>query len=212
MIALKHNCPQIRNKVERIKKLVDGGWQEDSVRMMDRARKRVKMLTPFSKGTGSMTRGRGKKRKSSHVRDGWKLHVIGRGGKDRVPVLTVVYNRLTHDAAGRPKRGALLTDAAGMTKGYTLLDILEYGSRAHIIRPKGFGRWKKTGRGWTAVGGGAQFLHFQTREGHEVFTKRVSHPGTKPHGMVRIVRAKLARWAMALNRKWKKKIEGEWGK
>ena len=42
VIAVKHNCPQIRDKLERITKLVDGGWQDDVVNQMTKARNLVR--------------------------------------------------------------------------------------------------------------------------------------------------------------------------
>jgi len=188
MLAVKHNVPQIQDKLERIRRLVDGGWQKDSVDLMDSARKLVRMLTPKSSVTTKQ-----------HLRDGWTLHTIGRGGKDRVPVLTVVYNRQTHDPAGRPKKQAQLRVLSTKEKkDYTLLDILEHGSRGHEIPKQPDRRSKK------------KLLHFFTADGKEHFVKRVSHPGTRPYGMVKTVRAKLRGWMVALNRRWKKKIEREW--
>ena len=123
VISVKHNCPQIRDKAKRIRELIDGGWQREAVAHMRRAQHMARRLTPVSKGPGP------------HLRDGWTMKVIGRGGKDRVPVLCVVHNKRTHNATGRAKPGALLRDARGRRRSFTLLDVLEYGSRAHHIRP-----------------------------------------------------------------------------
>ena len=209
VIAVKHNCPQIRDKLERIKKLVDGGWQDDVVNQMTKARNLVRRLTPKSKTAGSVRIGRRTKRKpqkTGHLRDGWAVKTIGRGGKDRVSVLSVVYNKHTHTAAGKVREKALMRSASGDVKNYTLLDILEYGSRAHKIYPA----WYKSGRSGGMKQGG--LLRFETSTGEVVYARSVSHPGTKPHGMVRLARAKLVYWLKKLQARWKKKIEGEWGR
>ena len=54
-------------------------------------------------------------------------------------------------------------------------------------------------------------LHFVTKEGTEVFTKHVDHPGTKPHGMVRLTRASLFMWTKRFTARWQRKIARPWG-
>jgi len=185
---LTHNTPQIRDRLIRLKALIDGGWQRDIVRMMERARDTVSRLTPRSEAVPGVKASRKRRR---HVADGWTLKVIGGKAKSRIPVLTVVYNRYTHRPDGKKLANAILGESRGHK--FTVLEILEYGTRPHKILPK-----EKS------------VLHFRTREGEEVFTMHANHPGTRPYAMVRMTRAKLHMWSVALNRKWKRKIERHW--
>jgi|GEM_PF-6634035 len=193
LLALKHNAPEIGDKLTRIQALIDGGWQREVVALMEDARKTVSKLTPRSVSAGGMLVGRGKRKQQAHLADGWTLRTIGRGGKDRVPVLTVVHNRFTHDAAGRMKDAAVVGERFG--RRFTLTEILEYGTMPHPITPRR-----------------ASVLHFFTRRGAEVYTAHVSHPGTKAYAMVRLTRVLLHKWAAALQRRWKKKVDREWRK
>ena len=206
MFTVKHNIPKIKDKLKRLKVLTgSGSWQAEIVQMMGRARVDLFKSTPRSVRKKQEAFYMGRKKKSGkgrikvkikkkkfrfHIGDGWRLHVIGGGGKDRVPVLTVVYNTFTHDSAGRPKKKAFLGD-----KEITLMDVLEYGSKAHDIEPVK-----------------AKFLSFIAKDGTRVFTKKVSHPGTKAYGMVRIVREKLIREMTKLTARWSKKYGDEWVK
>jgi len=194
VFAVKTNIPEIQNKLERLIRLVDGGWQEDAVAIMERGRKTVKRLTPKSQGVQTHTKTRKKDYKyGRHLREGWKMDTIGRGGKDRVPVLSVVYNEFTHTKTGRAKKRALLrSKKTGKIHDATLLDVLEYGSRAHRIE---------------AVD--AKVLVFEV-DGEKMFRKRVRHPGTKPYGMIRKVRAMLATWFRRMNENWSRALAREW--
>lgn len=217
MIAFSHNIPYLKKKLDRLLKLTDKGWQQDAVGVMEKAAKMLRILTPRSKGPktqkgardaqGRFIKGGG----SGHLADGWTTRIIGRSGKDRVPVTTIVYNRHATDSAGRRKKSAIV--GSGTRGPYTVLDILEFGSRAHVITP---GRWKftKTGRSGAKVGRrtGAKILRFVTSTGEVVYTKRVDHPGTKPYGMIRLTRARLPVLLEVMNLKWKRKIEEDWGR
>jgi hypothetical protein len=170
--------------LERIKTLVDGGWQRDIIAQMGKARKMVARLTPKSK-----EKPEGRK----HLRDGWTLKTIGRGGKDRVPVLSVVYNRLTHKPTGAALPKAMLKSKKDRTtREETVLEILEYGSRPHVIE---------------AID--AKALRFKWL-GNLFFAKRVQHPGTKAHGMVRTTRVKMIGWLRKLNARWARKLGSAW--
>lgn len=221
MFAVRHNVPCTMSKLDELRRLVDGGWQREMVDKMDMARRLVTVLTPKSKGKKrygeakakrKLLRGRrgrfarhakARRRKYvGHLRDGWKVRTIGKGGKDRVPVLSVIYNRLTHKPDGTilerakvtrlSKGGNIIFSHGPGGKEYTILDILEYGSKAHTITPKQ-----------------RIVLRFEVG-GKVIFTKRVKHPGTKAHGMVRITKAKLAMWLKKLNAKWKAKFDRSW--
>lgn len=196
MLAVKHNIPAVRKKMDRLRLLVDGGWQEDIVAVMQLARETVARMTPESKGTKRIVKGRnrGKGWHGQHLRKGWTVKTIGRGGKDRVPVLSVVYNQFTHSPTGAVKSFARLrSKKSGETKNYSILEVLEYGSRSHPIE---------------AVD--ARVLRFVTRKGDVKYRKKVSHPGTKPYAMVRRTRALLRRWLLLLTLKWHGKVIRAW--
>lgn len=214
MFSVETNIPAIKDKLLRIANLVDGGYQKDARSVMQAVLKRVKMATPRSKSTGSTKVRKTKSRRGGqrHLREGWKLRIIGGGSKDKVGMLAVIYNDFTHDPAGRPKRGALLKDAAGRQKDYTLLDILEYGSRPHVIRPSGGFKWRRDSRGrmrYTSSGKGSNVLVFEVG-GQVIFARRVSHPGTPAFGMVRLGRVYMVRRLKRLNRQWARKLGDVW--
>jgi len=201
MFAIKSNIPLLEKKIDRLRKLTDKGWQQDAVNVMKAAANMLSLLTPRSKG---------KKESGQHLADGWTTRTIGRSGKDRVPVTTVVYNKFATDSAGRRKKRAVVGE--GGSGPYTVLDILEYGSRAHVITPGRVVFGRKQGRSGARIGRktGSSVLVFTSSTGETVFTKRVDHPGTKPYGMIRLTKARLPRIMDAMNMKWKRKIEKEW--
>lgn len=204
MLAIKHNIPEIKNKLLRLRALVgeSPNLQDDIRKQMMNAVRMVNKLTPKSVSMGSQTEGKKKKSYPAHLADGWTLHTIGGSGKDRVPLVAIVYNKYTHDITGKLLHKGKLKNAYGQARDYSLLEILEFGSRPHVIRPVGgFG-----------LSGKAKALHFFTRSGTEVFTKVVHHPGTRPYGMVRTTRVKLQYWLRALRTKWDRKITAEWAK
>jgi len=194
VFAISTNIPDIRDKLERIKRLATGtpSWQDDMVNQLKKALKLVKHMTPKSEGrVGSQRGGR-------HVRSGWKLHVIGKGGKDRVPVMGYIYNDLTHEITingAMPRESArLMVKRTGTKKDYTLLEVLEYGSPPHKITPVD-----------------TEYLKFDAN-GETVFTKEVDHPGTRPYGMVRVTRAKTKMALKKMMRRWSRKVVDEWKK
>lgn len=191
LFAISHNIPEIRDKLKRIKILLGSKptWQDDMVNQMQKSVRDLRRLTPRSEGIGSQEGGR-------HLATGWMLHTIGRGGKDRIPVFGIVYNDFTHEPTGEVKEGAGKFYGIGIgVQRMTLLHYLEYGTRPHVIRPVD-----------------KEYLHFTTREGDEVFTKRVDHPGTKPYGMIRVTRAKLKMRMRKFTARWARKVAREWGK
>lgn len=212
MFSVKTNIPVVMNKLQRLRLLIDGGWQQDQVRVFEKTKDAVAQLTPKSSKNKveSFTIFRDKKtgqkrtryKTTEHLRDGWKLRVIGGGGKGRAPVLAVIYNEQTHKADGTQKRKAILGE--GGFGVYTLLDILEYGSRSHTIVPLGSFKGSKHGKL-------PKSLRFEIG-GKVVYARRVHHPGTKPYGMVRKARVFLARMLVKLNRAWANKISREFAK
>lgn len=180
MIGIKHNIPEIVDKLKRIRLLIDGGWQDEAVNLMMKGQKYVRLLTPKSR-----------ENKYQHLRDGWFVWNIGKGGKDRIPLLSVIYNKFTHNIIGKPLEHALLKTGNNERQNYTVLDILEYGSRAHKIKPT-----KK------------KVLKFVI-DTKNVFSKGVDHPGTKPYGMVRLTRIVIKEWLKKLQKRWARKIKKE---
>jgi len=205
MLTIKHNIPEIKNKLLRLKTLIGEhpNFQDDIKNQLEKARKLVQKKTPKSSGSGSQVAGTKKKPYPGHLAGGWILHTIGGSGKDRIPLLGVIYNKYTTDMTGKTLHRAKLKSGSGQAREYSLLQILEYGSRPHVIKPRG---------GFTLAGRRAKALHFVTKEGAEVFTKVVHHPGTKPYGMVRITRAKLQFWLTKLKNRWENKFKQEWAK
>lgn len=199
------NIPWIEDKLARLTLIADRGFGKDVHRMMRGTVRKVKSLTPKSDRRVTALSRVGRSRKTGrfsrrHVRDGWTYKTIGGGAKDRIPMLAVVYNQFTHDQNGKPKASALMRSASGMVKRYTLLEILEYGSRPHTIVPAK--RWKRNQVGR---------LVFEV-DGKVVFAKRVSHPGTRPYGMVRLSRLYLKRKLNQQMRVWVRRIEKAFGK
>lgn len=91
-----------------------------------------------------------------HIGDGW---VVRRADTPGLVAFEVVNEH--------PKATETLRRADGSDTGITLLEILEYGSREHIIRPVN-----------------AKALHFVSKGGAEMFLQEVKHPGTEPYAMV----------------------------
>jgi hypothetical protein len=98
-----------------------------------------------------------------HVADGWTVEVQASAAGTLV---VEVFNRL--DKANE----RITLQGGGET---SLLEILEFGTLPHQIR---------------AIN--ARALHFTTREGDEIFTKVVEHPGTRPYAMLGIATTEAA--------------------
>jgi hypothetical protein len=176
----KFEIPHIKDKKRRIKMLFKIGWNARAYSVLEQARKRVSDATPVSDD--------GKK----HLRDGWTIKTIGGTAKARLPFIGIVYNKHTHKADGTPKKRALIKTKSGGQQDYTLLDLLEYGTRAHVITPS-----SKT------------FLKLTIGD-QTIFTKRVSHPGTRPYGMVRLTRVWLKRASKKLLKQVVKDVKRNW--
>ena len=163
-VSIPHS-KKLKNRLTRIRLLVDGGWQKDVLKLLDETETFLIDNTPRSDLVGSQS--------GNHLADGWTLHTIGGKAKDRESFLAVIYNKFIMTKSGTILESAWLK-VKGVKQNYTLLHILEYGSKWHYIGP-----WKK------------KALHFFSREGKEVITKKVRHPGTKAYGMVRKAKARF---------------------
>ena len=178
-------APKLRSRLEFIKKAVEGGWYEDAEVMGRRVVDFLQRNTPRSEGVGSQ--------RGEHIADGWELHTIGGKVKSGRGFLMVVFNRFTTTPAGKILSKARLdkvSEGGGSSKSdYTLMHILEYGSRPHRIFPN-----KKS------------VLRFMGMGGKWVFTDQVNHPGTAPTGMIRLARAHAVQWLAEFKERWRKKL------
>ena len=92
-----------------------------------------------------------------HIADGWTARKVDAGsGVFSIEVVNT-----------DPRATENLRLADGSVTDYTLLEILEYGSKRHDIFPVN-----------------AEFLAFMGGGGEMVYTKHVDHPGTRPYAMV----------------------------
>lgn len=107
--------------------------------------KKARELTPRSAGGGP------------HIADGWVADATTMPGGISIRIHNV-----------SPKATQKLTLASGRRTPYTLLDILEYGSRPHIINPVN----------------GPYLVFFWRKAGRVVRAKSVRHPGTRPYAMM----------------------------
>jgi hypothetical protein len=197
MFAFKSNIPKLQKKIDEEIRLLQAGFTDGICEMIEEGRVLVSELTPKSSGakTGQRDKqGRFVSGSGRHIADGWTTHTIGGGGKGRVPILFVIHNKFTHDRAGRAKKNALLVTKSGGQQDYTLLDILEYGSRH--TKP--------------IVPVDKKVLRFVARGGQVVYTKSVDHPGTKAHAMVRLTTVRMSSWFVRYARKWADKLARTW--
>jgi hypothetical protein len=177
-------APKLRSRLDFIKRAVEGGFYEEAEQMGMKVVDFLQRKTPRSSGVGSQ--------KGEHIADGWELHTIGGKAKSGRGLLMVVFNRFTTTKAGKILSRARLstTDLGGgrSKSDYTLMHILEYGSRPHRI----FANKKK--------------LRFMGSGGEWVFTEMVDHPGTAPNGMIRLARAYAAQWLSEFKERWCRKL------
>jgi hypothetical protein len=74
------------------------------------------------------------------------------------------------------RAGGLFSDHAIVEASVNYAAFVEYGTRAHIIRPRN----KRILR-FAANGGSARLTGAVRRGGSAVFAREVHHPGTRPH-------------------------------
>lgn len=177
------SAPHLRTRLEHMREAIDKGWAKEAVTVGWRVVELLRETTPRSEGKGSQD--------GEHIADGWTLHVIGGTPRAGRGILLVIYNRFITSPAGKILARARLkrfNEFSGKDErgDYTLLHILEYGSRPHRIFP-----FKK------------KALKFISAQGNVVFTKMVNHPGTKPVGMIRNARVQAVRWFKDFLEKWK---------
>jgi hypothetical protein len=180
-------APPIKDRLEFMRKAVEKGWYTDAQKVGERVVEFLRRNTPRSKGRGSQD--------GVHIADGWELHTIGGKEKSGRGFLMVVFNRFTTTPAGKilPKARMNKVDSVsgGTTKAdYTLMHILEYGSRPHRIFP-----FRK------------KVLRFMSPGGGVIFTSQVNHPGTAPTGMIRLARAYAVGWYKEFLNKWSGKLK-----
>lgn len=182
------SSPKIRDKLLRMRALTSG-FQAEAQKVAMRGVYMLQNLTPVSEVEGSQN--------GEHIADGWDLHVIGGKSKSGSGLLMVIYNRFVTKPSGQLLESARLK-VQGVKQSYTLLHILEYGSRAHWIPRKE--DWFK-----------GIILRFTPKgSGRERFAAHVRHPGTPAVGMIRITRAKLVDWWKEFTVNWTKRLEREY--
>jgi hypothetical protein len=201
VFTIQTNIPEIRDRLKRIKLLIDGGWQRDILVVMEDAQTRVMALTPRSDNEQGSQRG------GSHVRDGWVMDVIGGSAKGRIPMLVTIYNAFTHLKTGKVRQSARLKYASGEKLDYTVLEILEYGSPAHDINPNLQASWRQKN---DEAGLFIPMIRFEVG-GEEIFSAGpIKHPGTKAYAMVRLAQAKLDQDLAKFAKEWEKKVANIW--
>lgn len=100
-----------------------------------------------------------------HIADGWTSRKIEAG--PGVVMIEVVNTD--------PRAIEKVRLADGSVTDYTLLEILEYGSKRHDIYPVN-----------------AEFLAFRGSGGEMVYATHVDHPGTRPYAMVSTTETEVA--------------------
>jgi len=183
-------APKLKGKLAQMR-IRTMGWQKEAQQVAMRGVAMLQNITPASEGLGSQG--------GEHAADGWELHTIGGKVRSGKGLLMVIYNKFFTTVAGEILDSAKL-EVQGVKQPYTLLHILEYGSRPHKIpRDEDLGKniflrffWKKAGK-W-------------------VVTRQVDHPGTAPVGMIRITRGRLVDWWKEFIEKWKRDFEKEFNK
>lgn len=117
-------------------------------------------LTPRSENADAFLQGAGVGPAGGHVADAWQVEEKPAGAYG---VRLRVYN-------SHPKASQKMRLANGSVAPYTLLDILEYGSKPHRIAPVN----------------APYLVFFWGKVGRTVHAQVVRHPGTRPYGMLRI--------------------------
>jgi len=174
------SAPRLAKKIDFIRQCIDQGWRDEAIGVGEQIRDYLRMNTPRSEGAGSQ--------KGEHIADGWELHTIGGNPGSARGLLMVIYNRFVTNVAGKILARARLK-VQSEAQDYTLMHILEYGSRPHPIP-----RERDMGKGIV--------LRFTGQNGAVVFTRQVDHPGTQPVGMIRAARAFGAEWYAQFQQKW----------
>lgn len=147
--GLRGKAAELRRIAATTKALLTRGV----VNIGEAAARRVSELTPRSDGPGP------------HLADGWRAKVDD--GENGITV------RVTNED---PRANDPIELADGTPAPYTLLQILEYGSRPHEIRPAR----------------GDYLVFFSRLLGRMVYAKSVQHPGTRAYSMVGITRVQAS--------------------
>lgn len=160
-----------RTKLNHIQQVVDTGWLDDAQKTAWNVVEYLREQTPKSSPPAIPSHA------GAHLASGWTMDVIGGKSRSGRGILITIYNKFVTNTSGKILVGALLKTKSTGKKPYTLLHILEYGSRPHKI-----------------FSAGKAVLKFVTREGETIFTQSVDHPGTAPVGMIRAARVLAKRW------------------
>jgi hypothetical protein len=148
---------QIADSLRGLARTASDGLLEGMGTIAESAVERLVERTPRSESGDVFLAGAGIGPPDGHIADGWTARV-----DETAPGVLAIDVVNTHPRATRK-----VTLADGSVQDYTLLDILEYGSRRHEIRPVN-----------------APALVFMGRRGGIVSKQVVNHPGTQPYAMV----------------------------
>jgi len=182
--ALKTNIPSIKSRMARVAWAVNAEFNPQITDALERSRANLILTTP---------------RKTGKMAEGWLVRVIGGSAKGRTPTSGWVWNKYAEGSRWRYQSRAFVARARDMntghlmtpkvseggtrtvkTDGRTVLRVLEFGSQPHTIRAAHITKKGLPGS-----------LHFVGAGGEDVFVKKVEHPGTDPHNMIRNERIAL---------------------
>ena len=201
--GLKNNIPEIKSRMARVAWATKAEYRERCDKALRDIRDYLMRMTPKSSGK---------------MASGWQYRIIGGSKKGRAAVSGWIWNHWAEKGRWRyqsrsftshanystfsqtsARSGAQMSSKKGdwalksrklkiKTDGRTVLKVLEFGSQPHTIRAAHLGKGGKPG-----------YLRFMSvgskRAGSQiggyVFAKKVEHPGTKPHAMIRKARVKF---------------------
>lgn len=155
---------QIADSLRGLARTASDGLLEGMGTIAETAVERLVERTPRSESGDVFLGAAGIGPPDGHIADGWTARM-----DETAPGVLAIDIVNTHPRATRK-----LVLADGSVQDYTLLDILEYGSKRHEIRPVN-----------------AKALVFMGRRG-VVSTQVVDHPGTQPYAMVATTEAEVA--------------------
>ena len=122
--------------------------------------------------------------------------------RDRTPVKTGETARSWHIHHEQDPNGIRWTISPDGRE--LIVTYLEFGTREHVIVPKGTFAAQYFGHSASGV------LRFETETGEVVFTKRVYHPGTKPLGIVKQTQSEIKEEGRKLIRRLHTKLRQIW--
>lgn len=180
---------------QKIAELIRVHYMNDLMGILQSTVMRLRKTTPRSK-TVENTETR-EKWHTGHLGDGWRIHSIGGASKGRpdAKLIATIYNEMTHTPSGKVRAVARCRNQyRKIVHNYSILEVLEYGSRQHIVVP---------------VKKGIRALHF-FMGGKEIFATMAAPRGIRPRGFVRdakeYLRQQLRRFNVMLSNRIKQEM------